>query len=145
MVQHFTPAERDEARRLAGEKKTPIEIWANLKALRARRHVPPPDLTSVRRLLRGKTFKESVEEARGRRAKLSRRAVLAMDKKRKELQAKAAGEYEVHWKDIIKKARVGQVHASTAARAFAREGIGVQWRAPRVQPLRGPEHVRERL
>ena len=99
-------------RRLVGEHKSATEVWGTLKAMRARRREPPPDLTTVRRLMKGCTHKVGVAEKRGRRAKLSRRSVLAMEKKRKELQKRSSGEYEVHWTDVVKKSRVPAVDVS---------------------------------
>ena len=84
-------------------------------------------------------------EQRGRKRALASRGVKALNATRKKLIKKSKGEYEVHWKDVIKKARVTTVHRSTAKRAFDREGIDVEWRRPREKPSRGPEHVKERL
>ena len=145
MGKPLSPEERDEARRLAAMRLTPIEVWENLKAQRAQRKIEPPDLTTLRRFLKGKTYSAAGQETRGRKRKFSRRVVLNMDKKRKELLAKADGQYEVQWADVLKKSRAPSADPTTVARSFSREGLDVKWRAPRERPLRGPEHVAERL
>ena len=140
----LTPAEREEVRRLAGQRASAVDIHKTISAKRARRRMDPPDLTTVRRFLKGNTHRQDKNETRGRKPALSRRNVLKMDKVRKSLIQQSKGEYEVHWADIIKKARVPEADATTAARAFAREGMSVSWRKPREKPLRGKEHVLER-
>ena len=144
MAKQFSPAERDVARRMAGSRKAPVDIWKKLKEMRAKRRLPAPDLTSVRRLLKCVTHRADAPESRGRKAKLGRAVVLRMNKVRKQITTKADGQCEIHWEDIRKKSRVPAVHPTTVARSFAREEIGVQWRAPRTRPLRGPEHEAER-
>ena len=144
MGEQLTPAERDEARRLAGQRLTPVEILKRISAKRAKRHVAPPHVTTVRRFLKGITHNAGKAETRGRKAKYSRRAVLKMNKVRKSLIKKADGEYEVHWADVMAKARVPKGHVSSAGRAFAREGVDVSWRIPRQKPMRGKEHEEER-
>jgi hypothetical protein len=145
MGKQITPAEREVARRLAGNKIEPVAIHAKLNTKRAKQHVPLLDLTSVRRFLRGLTHRVDKQETRGRKRVYSRKNVSKMNRERKALIKKAAGEYEVHWDDIMKKARVPKADPTTAARAFAREGIDVAWRSPREKPLRGPEHEKERM
>jgi hypothetical protein len=144
MAKQLSQAEREEARRLAGARTTPLEIWKKLKAARSKRKVAPPDLTSVRRFLKGKTHRQDIEENRGRTPTFTRRNVLKMDKVRKELITKADGEWEVHWEDVMKKARVPKADFTTVARSFSREDLSVEWRTPREKPLRGPEHIDER-
>jgi hypothetical protein len=144
MAKQLSQAEREEARRLAGGRTTPLEIWKKLKAARSKCKVAPPDLTSVRRFLKGKTHRQDIEENRGRTPTFTRRNVLKMDKVRKELIAKSDGEWEVHWEDVMKKARVPKADFTTVARSFSREDLSVEWRTPREKPLRGPEHIDER-
>ena len=144
MAKQLSQAEREEARRLAGARTTPLEIWKKLKAARSKCKVAPPDLTSVRRFLKGKTHRQDIEENRGRAPTFTRRNVLKMDKVRKELITKADGEWEVHWEDVMKKARVPKADFTTVARSFSREDLSVEWRTPREKPLRGPEHIDER-
>lgn len=144
MGKHLTAVERDYMRVLAAQKKLPPEVHAKLMVMRRRRRQPPLDITTVRRHMRGKTFKAGAAETRGRKRVYSKRAVLKMNKTRKQLIRSAGGEQEVHWDHIVKQARVTKAHPTTTARAFVREGIAVARRVPRLKPLRGPEHVRER-
>ena len=137
MGKHLTAAERDYIRELVAKKKLPLEIHAKLLAMRRRRRQPPLDITTVRRHLRGKTFKAGAVEARGRKRIYSKRAVQKMNKVRKQLIRSVDSEQEVHWGEIVKKARVAKAHPTTTARAFLREGIAVARRAPRQKPLRG--------
>jgi hypothetical protein len=144
MGKPLTIAEREEARRLLGQRLSPVEIYKKIAAARARQRQDPPDLTTVRRFLKAKTHRADKPETRGRKAIFKRRSVLKMNAVRKSLVKKADGEYEVHWEDVMKKARVPKTDPTTAARAFAREGIDVSWRTPREKLLRGKEHEEER-
>ena len=100
MAPQLSQVEREEIRRLAGRGSTPAEILKTLTSLRSKPKLPAPDLTSFRRAMRGKTHRQDVEEACGRPRKHTRRNVLKMEKTRKQLIAKAGGEYGVHWNDV---------------------------------------------
>ena len=65
MGKHLTAEERDYIRELVAQKKLPLEVHAKLAAKRRRRRQPPLDITTVRRHMRGKTFKAGVAETRG--------------------------------------------------------------------------------
>lgn len=119
MAPPLSATERDEARRLSGMKTPVVDIWKALTASRAKRRQPPPILTTVRRFLKAKTYRQGAPEARGRKRKLSRRIVLKMDKVRKALITRADSEYEVHWDDVRKKARVPKTHSSKLLRTTA--------------------------
>jgi hypothetical protein len=67
------------------------------------------------------------------------------DAARRKLYKKAAGEKEVHWKDIIKQARVPKVTSKTARRNFKEAGLPVVARAPREKPFRNEEVKAERV
>ena len=144
MAKQFSCGEREQVRRAAGARATAAEIWKKLKAARAKRGLPPPDLTTIRRFLKGNTHRLDAHETRGRGPIYTRQNVLKMEKTRKELIAKADGEYEVHWVDVMKKARVAKADLTTVARSFARENLAVGWRSPREKPILGPEHLAER-
>ena len=116
MTPQLSQVERKEIRRLVGRRVTSKEILKTLTSLRAKHKLSAPDITSVRRAMKGKTHRQDVEEARGRPRKHTRRNVLKMAKTRKNLIAKAEGEYEVHWKDVMKKSRVATADATTVAR-----------------------------
>ena len=144
MAKQLSSVEREQVRRSAGTRATAAEIWKKLKAARAKRSLPPPDLTTIRRFLKGKTHRLDARENRGRVPIYTRQNVLKMEKTRKELIAKADGDWEVHWVDVMKKSRVAKADLTTVARSFAREEIDVRWHTPREKPLLGPEHVAER-
>ena len=61
-----------------------------------------PDLTTVRRALRGETHKRGRVETRGRKTKLTAVKLQALDRARKKVAKKVKGEAEVHMKDIMK-------------------------------------------
>ena len=92
--------------------------------------------TAVERALKGKTFQRARVEPRGRKAVLTQLNLRTLDATRKRLIAKAKGEYEVHWDDVIHAARVPTVHRTTAARALSEAGYGIEWRTPRLKPDR---------
>ena len=144
MGKQLTIIEREEARRLLGQRLSPLEIHKRIAAARARQRQDPPVLTTVRRFLKAETHRTDKPETRGRKAIFKRRSVLKMNAVRKSLVKKADGEYEVHWEDVMKKARMPKTDPTTVARAFAREGIDVSWRTPREKLLRGKEHEDER-
>ena len=103
-----------------------------------------PNLTTVRRALKGITHKRSLVETRGRKRLLSDQNVRSLDRARRKLIEKADGEYEVHWPDVIRAARVRTVHPTTAAKRMAAAGIDVKWRAPRLKLPRGAADRSER-
>ena len=145
MAPHLTEDELDFAQAKASAGKTPVEVHALLAKKRARKGVDAPNLTNVRKALKGKTYKRGRQERRGRKLKLSPKVVKSMNKIRKELTKKADGDYEVRWKDVLKKSKAPQAHRSTAKRAFERAGVSVQWRRPREKPQRPPEIKKERV
>ena len=61
-------------------------------------------------------------EKRGRPRRLTPQNVKALDRTRKRVLAAAKGEREVHWSEIIKKARVPDVHPSVAGRSLKAKG-----------------------
>ena len=95
--------------------------------------------------MKGETFLRGLPETRGRKAKLTRKATKRLDAARKDLIAKAKGEREVHWREVVRAARVPKVHASTAARSMQRDGYDVRWRTPRERPQRSPQDERARM
>ena len=143
MAPHLKAEELDEMFRLRNEGQTPIEIHAWLEAKRGQEDIAAPNVTNVRKALKGQSFRRGQVETRGRKRKLSRRVVLKLDRTRKELIEKAKNEKEVHWGDVLRRARV-RAHASTASRAFKAEGFDVKWRQPREKPQRDAEHAEER-
>ena len=111
MGAHFTDAELDTVQKLKSEKATPVDIHARLVKDRKRRRQKGPVLTTVRRFLKGDTFKRSGVETRGRQRLWSAANLATMDRKRDELIVKADGEREVTWDEVIRKSRVlGVMH-----------------------------------
>ena len=97
MGKHFADAELDQMDAWSSQGQTPVEIHRRLQAAHERAGKDGPDLTSVRRALKGQTFRRSRKESRGRHRILSQTNLRAVDRARKKLIKKADGEYEVHW------------------------------------------------
>lgn len=125
MGKQLTSIER-EARRLFGQRLSPVEIHKRIAAARARQRQDPPVLTTVRRFLKAETHGTDKPETRGRKNTV-----------RKSVVKKADGECEVHWADVVKKARMPKADPTTVARAFAREGIDVSRRPPQGEVVEG--------
>ena len=68
-----------------------------------------------------------------------------MNRTRKDLVKKARSQYEVRWKDVLRKARVPKAHRTTAKRSFDRLGLKVAWRPCREKPQRTKEQKAERV
>ena len=144
MAPHMSNAELDRATALHSAGKTPVEVRALLQRARTARGQPGPDLTTVRRALRGATRKRARVETRGRKAKMTIVKLRALDAARRRLIQRAEGEREVHIQDVMKAARVTDVAPSTVSKHFS-EHLGVHWRAPRAEPLRTKEDMAERV
>lgn len=144
MGRHLTPKEIDTMFAWKSAGFDPMTIHAKLSRIRRRKRQQAPSLSSVRRALKSSTFKRGASETRGRKQKLSMRNLKALEKARVELIKKADGLHEVHWDDIMKKARVPPVHRTTAAKAMAKAGFNVKWRTPRLKPMRNDIDEAER-
>ena len=147
MAPHLTLAERDLLAKWSGQLGlSPLEVHEKLSRHRAARGVVAPNLTNVRKALKGLTYKCGVEETRGRPRLLTRADVLKMNRLRLKMisDSKIGGRREVHWAELIQKAGVPNVAPSTARLAFKREGFDVKWRAPRQKPQRTQDHMDER-
>ena len=134
MAPHLTSAELDFASSLRSQGKSPAEVHAALSRKRSRQGVQAPTLKRLRGALRGTTYRRSRQETRGRKKKLTRKAVLKMNTIRKRLIKKADKQREIRWEDIRKASRVQKVHRTTLKRSFNREGIPVAARSPRLKP-----------
>lgn len=145
MAPHLTAAEQDFIMKANGKGKEPVEIQAALALRRQKNEEAAPDLTAVRRFLKGKTHQRGRSETRGRKSKVSRRNVLNMNSVRRTLVKKDKGTRYVKWDEIIRKSRAPPVHRSTAARAFKREDIKAIFRRSREKPQRTVEHEAERV
>ena len=87
----LTTSEMDRIHKLKAESLTPMQIHEQLVKDRRRRK---PDLTTVRRFVKGKTHKRATTETRGRKKKLSVANVKAMDRARDKLLTQADCERE---------------------------------------------------
>ena len=87
MEPHWPAASLDMMQDLCRAAKTPIQADAHFQRLRARTGLVTPNLTNVRKALRGTTYARGVPETRGRKRKLSRRMVLSMNSTGKALAA----------------------------------------------------------
>ena len=143
MAPHMTSQELDRCLALRGTGKTPVEVHAALSRTRAARGAEGPDLTTVRRALRGVAHKRGLVETRGRRLKVTPAKLRALDSARKRLIQKAKGQSEVHMDDVMRAARVTNVTKGTVSRHFAT--LGVSWRTPRGEPLRDESDMMERV
>ena len=112
------------------------EIHRRVATHRTPRGQEAPDITTVRRALKGMTFKRATVETRGRKRSLTPINLKTLDATRKRLITKADGEYEVHWDDIADASRVPAGHRTTAARRMNAAGYDVKWRTPRLKPAR---------
>ena len=73
MGRHITPDELDEMFAWQAAGNDPLTIHKKLAAARRRCRQPEPDVTTVRRALKAKTFKRGKKETRGRKKMLSDR------------------------------------------------------------------------
>ena len=144
MGKHLTAAEMDRAHSLRASGCTPLEVHCRLRAARRRVRKDGPSLSTVRRALKGQTFKRSGRETRGRHRILSSTNLRAANGARKKLITKAKGEKEVHWGDIQRAARIPPVHRTTLAKNMQAAGYGIRWRTPRLKPARGEIDEAER-
>ena len=147
MGKHFSEAELDQMQVWKSQGVATADIHERLTRARVPARVRGPSLRAVQRALKGSTFKRAKIETRGRKKVLSPANLRALERARKRLIAKADGDYEVHWDDIIRAARVPHVDRTTAAKSMKAAGYAVAWRTPRVKPLRGEidEAMRERI
>ena len=116
MGKHFSEQEQDNMQQWKSDGLTPVQIHKRLSTDRRKTHRDGPDLTTVRRSLKGKTHQRSKVETRGRKRILTQTNLNRLDKTRDEIITKADNNYEVHWDDVIKKARVPKVHRTTVAK-----------------------------
>ncbi|CAK0825254.1 unnamed protein product [Prorocentrum cordatum] len=143
MAPHLSKRELDRCFSLYAAGKTPVETRDLVSRTRESLDETGPDLTTVRRALRGATHRRGPAETRGRKPKLTAVKLRALNNARVRLIRAAKGEAEVHLRDVMKAARVSDVHKGTASRHFKR--LGVTWRAPRAEPLRGSAEAEERV
>ena len=85
MAPHLTLLELDKLRKWSSDGITPIQMHARLKSLRDRRSVVAPNLTNIRKVLKGNTCRLSKAETRGRKKALSKAMVRRLNTTRKRL------------------------------------------------------------
>ena len=136
----LTTSEMDRIHKLKAEPLTPMQIHEQLVKDRRRRK---PDLTTVRRFVKGKTHKRATTETRGRKKKLSVANAKAMDRARDKLITQGDREREISWDEVVLKVRVPSVHRATAAKHMLRE-LGVKVLHPRAKLTRSKIDEAER-
>ena len=114
-------------------------------AIRAKQGHDAPCLRRFSEAFRGRTYRRSQKETRGRKRTFTREWVQKLDRTRKKLQRAAKGEREVRWEDVRRASRAPKAHRSTLMRAFEREGLSVRARPPRSKPDRTPQQANTRL
>lgn len=144
MAPHCSMSELALVRKWQSHGRTSSEMRELHKADRIGRRIQPVCFSAFKKLLNGTTHQGGAE-TRGRKHKLGPRAVRALDDKRRQLVESTKGEIEIAWAEIIKKARVTQVHATTARRSLECAGISVASRRPREKPQRSQGHVLARF
>ena len=134
MAPHLTATELDFTFDLEKKGMTGVAIHKALTRKRGRCGLATPTLHRFRKVLRGVTYRRSRKETRGRKRKLTRKAVLQMNKVRRRLIKKVDKQREVIWEDVRKASRAPRVHRTTLLRSFKCEGLKVQARPPRAAP-----------
>ena len=82
MAPHLMPAEIDFLLKMAARGENAVTLHRRLAAQRARRGMESPNVTNIRKLLKGATYNRGATETRGRAAKPSRANVLSMNRVR---------------------------------------------------------------
>ena len=145
MAPHLSDAELDVVTTMHRDGKSTSDILERITKSRERNGVGPPQIRSIQKALAGETHRRGKVETRGRKRLWSPPHTRKADKVRVDLYAKADGEKEIHWKDIITKARVPKVSSTTARRHFKEAGLAVVARAPREKPSRDAKIKAERV
>lgn len=145
MAPHLSNSELDIVTTMNQQGKGTDKILDRIVRGRRRQGVEPPGLQAIQRAVGGETFKRGLQETRGRKRAWSPAHTRKADAARRKLYAKADGEQEIRWKDIISKARVPKVSSTTARRHFKDSGVPIVARHPREKPLRDTEVKEERV
>jgi len=140
MTKHLTPCELDFIVALNTQGKTLTDIQKRLAS--KRKGAATPSINNLRRALKGKVYKRSLREARGRPRKISTAKLRLLNTVRKSLQKQSKGLREVTLQRLRMTARL-RVHPATLSRALGR--LGIKWRSPRVKPSRTTQQDQLRL
>ena len=137
MEKHFSERELDRMSAWSSSGMSAIELRRKLhspRALAKRRaeHQKRPPRPQWRNLQAGSEG-DARPPAHLDQGRLARRRVV-----------KVSGECEVHWGDPIKAAQVPNVDRTTAPKNMKTAGFDIQWRPPRLKPVRGEADEDER-
>ena len=83
MAPHMSPSELDFIQTKFPAGKTPAQVHKLLETRRGRKGMAAPDLTNIRKALKGLTYKRGLKETRGRKPLYSRKMVRKMNMKRR--------------------------------------------------------------
>ena len=137
MGKHLTADELDSVQAWRSQGISTLEIHRRLQHARATGGGDGPNLSTVRRALRGVTHRRGMVETRGRKRTLSPANIRALNTARKRLIAKADGQYDVHWSDItvwaIPRSVKGSAHLKRLTGGAPR-GVSMRWAHDRVGP-----------
>ena len=146
MAPHLTDQELDRMTALQSRGKTPIEIAAWLATSRERKGIVAPNLTAVRRALKGTSHKRGVVETRGAKRKLTMKQVRKLNSVRKTLLKKAGSESKVTYNQILRVGRMAKkVTPTTLAKNFQAEGFDIRWRPAREAQTLEKKARKERM
>jgi transposase len=140
MGKHLSADELDNIQKWKTAGVTTSVIQGRLLKARQRkskrRGATGPDITTVRRAVRGTSFKRARVETRGAKKILSTANLHALDRVRLRLIKKADNDSEVHWEDVMRAARVPKCDPTTVAKNMKVAGLDVCARRPRMKPSR---------
>jgi hypothetical protein len=136
MGRHLTDSELDQLVAWQAAGVTTPAMHERLAKQRRRTRQEVPDITTVRRALKGTTHKRGRSETRGRKRKLSATTLKKIDVTRDKEYEKVGGEGEIPLDTIRKRARAPEIHRTNVARSLERAGLGVKFRSPRQKPMR---------
>ena len=146
MAPHLTDAELDKMAMLQAGGKTPVQIAAWLSGQRSRKGMPCPNLTAVRRALKGQSHRRGLPETRGRKRKLTMKQVSKLNQVRKTLLKKAVSESKVTYHHILRVGRRAmKVSPTTLAKNFKADGFDINWRPAREAQTLDKKARRERM
>ena len=101
MGKHFSAAELDSVQAWRSQGSSALEIHRRLQRARATDGGDGPNLSTVRKALRGISHRRGMVETRGRKRILSPVSARALDAARKRLIAKTDGQYDVHVFELL--------------------------------------------
>ena len=145
MAPHLTAEELDFIFMEERKGLSPKGIHTQLQKRSATQNMSAPCLMRFRQALRGKTYRRSRKETRGRKRKLDRKWVQKLNTTRKILLKRTNSEREVRWQDIRRAARAPKIDRSTLRRSLQREGLKVEAWPPREKPDRTPAQAKARV